>query len=71
MKEAVSNLVKGKTYFTCRNKAKICGKNIFMIRALSNNCQIMTKDMHMLVCCRNSWDDVILVNDNILEELKF
>ena len=42
-----------------------------MIPALGNVCQIMTKHMHMLVCCRNSWDEKILVNDYILEELKF
>ncbi|VDH92658.1 Hypothetical predicted protein [Mytilus galloprovincialis] len=71
LKEAISNLVEGNTHFTCRNIAKICGKIISMIPALGNVCQIMTKHMHMLVCCRNSWDEKILVNDYILEELKF
>ena len=33
--------------------------------------QIKTKHMHILICCRSSWDDVIWMNDSILEELRF
>ena len=42
-----------------------------MIPAFGNICEIMTKHMHMLICCRSSWDDVILMNDSIIEELRF
>lgn len=41
-----------------------------MIPAFGNICQILTKHMHMLICCKSSWDDVILMNDSILEELR-
>jgi hypothetical protein len=70
-KSNISNIVEGNTYLTCRNIARICGTNISMIPAFGNICQLMTKHMHMLICCRSSWDDVILMNDSILEELRF
>ena len=71
LKSNISNIVEGNTYLTCRNIAKICGKIILMIPAFGNICQIMTKHMHMLICCRSSWDDAILMNDSIIEELRF
>ncbi|XP_063416210.1 uncharacterized protein LOC134697851 [Mytilus trossulus] len=71
LKLVISSVVDGKTILTYRCIAKICGKIISMIPALGNVCQMMTKHMHMLVCCRSAWDDVIPINDNILKELKF
>jgi hypothetical protein len=46
--------VEGYTQLTCRNLTKICRKIIYMIPALGNICQIMTKHLHMSICCRNA-----------------
>ena len=71
LKNCISNLVEGNLQLTCRNLAKICGKIISLIPALGNICQIMTKHMHMSICCKNSWDETIDINEDIFVELQF
>jgi hypothetical protein len=59
LKNIILALVEGSLPLTCRNLAKVCGKIISMMPALSNICQIMTRNLHMTICCRNYWDSVI------------
>ena len=42
-----------------------------MIPALGNICPIMTKHLHMSICCRNAWDENIIMNEDIFRELQF
>ena len=71
LKDAISYTVEGYTQLTCRNLTKICKKIIYMIPALGNICQIMTKHLHMSICCRNAWDANIIMNEDIFRELQF
>ena len=71
LKNIILALVEGSLPLTYRNLAKVCGKIISMMPALGNICQIMTRHLHMAICCRNYWDSVIEFNDNIVQELRF
>ena len=64
-------LIEGSINTTCRNLAKVCGKIISFMPALGNICQIMARHLHMAISCRTSWDSIICLNDNVLQELRF
>ena len=59
LRDSISNIVEKNINLSCRNLAKVCGKIVSMIPALGNICQIMTKHMHMTICCKCSWDEII------------
>ena len=71
LKYIISALFEGDLLLTCRNLAKICGKIISMLPALGNICQIMTRHLHMKICSRTCWDSIVLIDDNIIKELRF
>ncbi|XP_071123255.1 uncharacterized protein [Mytilus edulis] len=71
LKNIISALFECNIHITCRNLAKVCGKIISMLPALGSICQIMTRHLHMTICCRDYWDSFVYLNENVIQELRF
>ncbi|XP_071171021.1 uncharacterized protein [Mytilus edulis] len=71
LKNIISALFECNIHITCRNLAKVCGKIISMLPALGSICQIMTRHLHMTICCRDYWDSFVYLNENVIQELGF
>lgn len=70
-KDNISSLLYGKEVVSARNFARTVGRIISMSFALGNICQIMTRNLHVPVQNRVSWDLPVILDKLVFDELLF
>lgn len=69
--EDIKCVAHNKNSVTARQLAKVTGKIVSFSFSLGNICYIMSRYMHIAIAECLSWDQLILFNDNILQEIMF
>lgn len=69
--EDIKFVAHNKNSVTARQLAKVTGKIVSFSFSLGNICYIMSRYMHIAIAECLSWDQLILFNDNILQEIMF
>ena len=71
LKSPIRNLIESKNPVSARALARVVGRIISMSFSLGNICQIMSRNMHLPILNRSTWDGPVDLNDGGLYELKF
>ena len=71
LKEGLMSLIKGQETVSARNLARTVGRIISMSFALGNICQIMTRNLHVPIQNRVSWDKPVILDFPVMDELIF
>ena len=69
--ELLSYILSNQSDVSARKLASFVGKIISLKPALGNICQLMTRKLCMLICCRRGWDYRISISDACVQELRF
>ena len=69
LKDNISFLLYGKEVVSARNLARTVGRIISMSFALGNICQIMTRNLHVPIQSRVSWDKPVILDKLVFDEL--
>ena len=56
---------------SARKLARVTGRIISNFLIMGNVCKLMTKALHRLIECRTSWDAQLVLDADVLVELKF
>ena len=64
-------MIESKNPVSARALARVIVRIISMSFALGNICQIMSRNMHLPILNRSTWDGPVDLNDGVLYELKF
>lgn len=67
----INNIVDNDFWVTARYLAKITGKIVSFSESLGSVCRFMTRQLHLTICFRRSWDTVLKLNKESIVELNF
>jgi ribonuclease HI len=64
-------IINSTSNLTARQLAKVTGKIISFSSSFGNICNIMSRYLHIAIAECTFWDQIILINDDIINEIKF
>ena len=71
IKYIASNLLEKKGDITARKLSSFVGKIIALKPSFGNICQLMTRRLSISICCRESWDKKLTIDNENVQELEF
>ena len=71
IKYIASNLLEKKGDITARKLSSFVGKVIALKPSFGNICQLMTRRLSISICCRESWDKKLTIDNENVQELEF
>jgi hypothetical protein len=71
IKSVVSNLLEKRGDILARKLSSFVGKIIALKPSLGNICQLMTRRLSISICCRESWDRKLTIDNENIQELEF
>lgn len=67
----INNILDNDFWVTARYLAKITGKIVSFSESLGSVCRFMTRQLHLTICFRRSWDTVLKLNKESIIDLNF
>lgn len=71
IKDILKNLLDNKSSISARRLSSIVGKIIALKPSFGNICQLMTRHLSITICGKESWDSVLYLDSENIQELKF
>lgn len=71
IKDILKNLLDNKSSISARGLSYIVGKIIALKPSFGNICQLMTRHLSITICGKESWDSVLYLDSENIQDLKF